>query len=586
MALSKRWLKDLDDSIMRSRKRMQPFLDKRYEFVQEFVGSHYGDDTGEAQTPINLLEMQINTLRLELAGGNPRTMVFPKHDPTLQPEADDIRHAMDQLIDEIQLGEEFRLAVLDAMFLIGLIKTGRAVSDVVKIDGEEFHVGVPFADRIDPDDAILDMTARRWHELGYVGNLFRVPWDDFQESRLYKNKKEVEELGYTVYNEMGSERVESIGDGNSSSVNKDRRFAHLQSIWIADKKVTLTMPAFKPGPILRTVSFKGPRHGPFHPLGYTDVPSRIMPLSPAAVNIDLHVLANTLFCKLADQAERQKEINYAQAGAEKDAARIVNASDGDTVTVANPAAVQSTSFGGVDARSLAFFIETMELFKSNAGNLDLLAGIGPQSDTAKQDQMLRTAANRRVEDMRQRTIDWASKIVRDLTYYELTGYGLDRTVQKPVDGTDLTATARLTRHSVIGGYLAHNYDIYPYSMRLAAPAEQAQQITGFITQLLPLLGPEVEKQGGRINVQKIIETLADLTNLPVLKEIVKFDGVPMEVDTGQEPRGTKSPVTTRINERINRPGATSGGKSRAMIGNLMGAGQQPAELAGMLRSTG
>jgi hypothetical protein len=106
--------------------------------------------------------------------------------------------------------------------------------------------------------------------------------------------------------------------------------------------------------------------------------------------------------------------------------------------------------------------------------------------------------------------------------------------------------------------------------------------------VVPLM-PLIEQQGGTFDVKFLLEQVAELSNLPAVAELVKFQGdVPM-IQGG--PQGNPSPSfkpaqTHRTYERINRPGATRQGRNSAMSQLLMGGNVQKAEKEAIGRRVG
>jgi hypothetical protein len=102
--------------------------------------------------------------------------------------ASNLALATNTLARRIRLAHTLRKTITDALFGPGFIKTGIAVSgQTLDLENNIFDIGAPYADRVDPDDMILDPGAREWDEQLFVGNRFRVPKLDLLESGLYDN---------------------------------------------------------------------------------------------------------------------------------------------------------------------------------------------------------------------------------------------------------------------------------------------------------------------------------------------------------------------------------------------------------------
>jgi hypothetical protein len=110
----------------------------------------------------------------------------------------------------------------------------------------------------------------------------------------------------------------------------------------------------------------------------------------------------------------------------------------------------------------------------------------------------------------------------------------------------------------------------------------------FFERLVMPMQPMMEAQGLAIDMKAVVDYVARNSNMPELADmIVALDG---SQDMGRMPSGgsphpqyvsTKAPVTRRIYERTNRPGATRHGRDAAMMQTLLGGGAQPSEMAAL-----
>ncbi|MFP3386102.1 hypothetical protein, partial [Tritonibacter sp. SIMBA_163] len=92
-----------------------------------------------------------------------------------RPYAEILGLATNHLANEIQLRDTLRMAITDAIFTCGWIKTGISTrGETLDIDGVGHDVGQPYADRVDPDDMTVDPWARRLEEAIFVGNRYRI----------------------------------------------------------------------------------------------------------------------------------------------------------------------------------------------------------------------------------------------------------------------------------------------------------------------------------------------------------------------------------------------------------------------------
>ena len=93
--------------------------------------------------------------------------------------------------------------------------------------------------------------------------------------------------------------------------------------------------------------------------------------------------------------------------------------------------------GGINTNSLAYAIQLDRILSRNAGNLDLLGGLSPQSDTVGQDELLASNASKRIADMQDRVTEFTTRIVKDLAWYLWNDPLIDLPLVKRLDGSDL-----------------------------------------------------------------------------------------------------------------------------------------------------
>lgn len=322
-------------------------------------------------------------------------MLIQTRVPKLRERAVEFGLAANHVYSEIHLGASLRNCVFDAMFSIGIMKVGLRPSGLGDEESWLHDTGKPFAEPVGLDDWVHDMTARRWDQCRYLGNRYRLPLDFVKESKLFESAA-TDNLGDAVqrlYNETGDPRASSISQREAHySEGEYERMVELWDIWLPFENKIITVPSQMYGSMyrepLRVIDWHGPETGPYDILSLADVPDNTMPLPPVATWLDLHETLNTLYNKMRRQAERQKEIFAYQGGADHDAQNIVDARDGQSVRVDNPDKMNNLKFGGVDSTNLAFALNAKDQASMVMGNLDMLAGLGAQSDTLGQDRLI------------------------------------------------------------------------------------------------------------------------------------------------------------------------------------------------------
>ena len=241
--------------------------------------------------------------------------------------------------------------------------------------------------------------------------------------------------------------------------------------------------------------------------------------------------------------------------------------------------------GGIDAESLAFFLQVRDLFSYQAGNLDSLGGLGPVSETASQDRMIGDAAGARMASMKSRTIEFARGIWKALAWFEWTNPVRKRTIRKPVEGADMVLTREWSAETRDGDFLDYNLEVDPYSMEEDTPAIRLQKIKQTLIEVFFPMLPVMQQSGAQFDFRKLVELFARLGNVDELRGLIQF-GEPIQGDApagGEGVASFKPSQTTRTYERVSRSAPTRSAKDGIMSRALMGLGVQGSERASMMR---
>lgn len=569
----------LREAVRIAQHRLSPFRESRLDFIREYAGHHYGNDPTPEKVPTNFIELAVNIYTRALAAHAPQVLAST---PVLQhkPLARKLELATNKVMEDICFESELIDTVMDALFCVGVLKVG------LRDDGQD---GQPYAQHVDFDDLIIDMGARRWDEVSFIGNRYRLPLEDVLANEAFDAdvREALDRMDdpREMYNEVGDEMAQSIAMGEPQEGEEYEKHIDLIDLYLPREQLLVTYADEYENKPLAARPWRGSPRGPYHWLSFFRVPANIMPLAPVSVWYDLHLLANHLFRKIGRQAERQKTLGVAQQGSEVDGRRIRDAADGELVMVDNVGSVGQMSFGGVDNGTLAAFLQTKDQFNWFAGNLETMGGLGPQADTLGQEELLHSSASARLTDMQETVISFTKKAVQDLAGYVWNHPTRSYDVQ--YQHRHYTIPMSLTpgeRQRV--PLSAINVKIEPYSMQHRPPQARVRTLTQVFTQLvLPML-PMLEKQGIVPDLEGFLRTIGRLLHLDELEEVLMFTGdAPGMAEGGGEDRNRprQAPNTTRTNVRVNRPGATRSGKDQVLSQILSGGNAQPADKASVFR---
>lgn len=576
--------KRLVEAVDQSRRKLEPFRKQRKELVSLFTGDSYGEATEAKKTYLNLLSLATTIYVRQLAVRAPSAKITTAI-RSLRPLARNFELACDDVAKESKLGQVLRAAVTSALFSpVSVVKIGLRYAGEEDMDGETVDLTEPFVKLVSFDDYVRDMSARSAYEPEFEGDTYTLTLDEvLSRYPVAKSMNLISGDDINTQNEDGGDRTEALAHERMAGDETLSKKLLVQDIWLPQERKLVTWLVNHSTQPLAVLDLDVEEEGPYRSLWFVDVPDNGMPLPPFSVLRNIFELANSLFRRMANQAESKK--NLVGFADEDSAKRFNNAKDGTAIQHDGPKPEPLTA-GGIDQANMALFIQVKDMFSWAAGNLDSMGGLSPMAETAKQDALLAQSASAQVADMQDATSMFAESIFRSLAWYEWTDPLRDRHLQKPVPGSDVVLKVKWSPETRQGDFIDFNFTISPQSMREDSPAAKSEKLTVMLQQvILPLL-PNLQAQGLGIDARRIVELLSDYNNLPELEQIIiTSEGMASPEQIAGDPNPSTKPAhTTRTYERINRPGATRVGKDMALTQALMGKPGQQSELDSIFRN--
>lgn len=581
-----------------ARKSLEVFRVRRREAVERYAGKWYGDNDANDRVPQNMIELATQIYSRILMPRIPECNCHARS-KNLEAIAMNLGLAINHTLKEIGFEETAKRFVLDAIFSIGVIKVGYQPTDVVQLEGVSFDIGMPFADIVDLDDFVFDVSAKRWDQVQFIGNRYRVPANLLEKSEAFDFTREMAEAHSSyadkLHNETGEKR---IGVMTSDTYGVDDEFMDTVELWdifLPYQQRLVTFIADEGGgmegaTLLRAVEWSGPEKGPYITLGLTDVPGNLMPLAPVCTWRDLHDAINTLSNKVIRQAHRRKGIGIIRGGQPEQATRITNAGDGDVIDVGAQAFIEELFLGQIDPQSQALSIALRSDFIYNAGNLDALGGLSAQSNTATQDSLLAAAASVRPAEMQTRVVAAIKKVCESIGWYlfhdPFVAIPINKRIQIPgVDPIDIETA--FTADQIEGDFYEYNIEISVHSQQDDSPGAQLQRFERFLNMLYTAL-PAIQEQGIALNWQEIIKNYATLLGIKNIADLVAADSItpqsPIAPPPGNQPKRADGPgkpaQTKRVYERVNRSAGTRAGQNHVMAMQALGSKVSAQQAAG------
>jgi len=570
----------LNSDIEQSQKAKKPFDEQYVALVRKIVGKHYGTEGSSDNRPINMIETGVNTYQRLIASNNTQVMVDSMEEQLL-PGAADLQEAMNGELHRINVDEAFNDVSLGALLRFGLMEVGITTDDTPPDGKGNLHdPGHVFADDVPLPEAVLDMKAKKWEQMRYIGHDYPVPLDWAKSNRNFRPEGRAKITA--PQREPGQQDTDlnqlSSADGLATTEFED--VVNLRQIYLPRHQLVLTL---YQNTLLNVVEWEGPEHGPYHGLGFGKVKGNIIPSGIIPSWHDLDDIANRTFCKLADQIERQKTVTGVESADKEDGERLLRANDGDMVKIDNAKGIVQINSGGANEQSLAAVMWIKQLWDFFAGNVTSLAGLGAMSRTVGQDQLAAGAANARIDDMRDRMMKFKQGVLEDIAFWMWTDPVRSYPIYKSVGQTGYGIASVWSPESRMGNFRDYKIRVNQFTERNSSPEEKAAELLKFVVEILPALMPAMQAQGIAIDAEFIIKELARCTNNPSLGRAVLYLNGEQLTRSGQSQAGMPA-NTTRTYERTSRPQPSQIGRENAMIQQMFNGGanaDQLGQVAGM-----
>jgi hypothetical protein len=501
----------------------------RGKFMAQMVGRFYNksnsskrrnDDQDRGASPLNLLHTAVTTLVPQLVSNEPRVKVST--DVIIYDDyAEMLGLGTNSLIKKIKLKNTQRKAIYDSIFLAGFVKTGLASSDeLLTMDGTDIVIGQPYADRVDPDDMILDPWAREWEAQTYIGNRYRANLDDLEAVGLY-DMDILKKLPKSHEVRGDAQRYASklSGADPGEQYGEVQEFIDLCDVYFPREKIVVTLPYYDGGraeDFLRVADYSGPDTGPYHMLGFTPVSDNLLPVAPVHIWADLHTMGNKIARKLARQADRLKSnILYAKE-AQEEAEELSEADDGEMFGVTDPNNFKEVKYGGATPEAYQWMEWVKRTFAEQANNMDLLSGNGAGDETLGQSEIRQANTSVRLSDMQGLVYGFTEEVTRDLGFYLHTDPLIELPLVKRVMGVKTQVV--YTPEMRAGEFFDYTFKIEPFSMARPDPNMAVRRKIEFASSVIPAAAQAAMLLGPGFRVGPFLKDIAKDVQIDGLEE--------------------------------------------------------------------
>lgn len=572
----------LCNDMTRSRLALRYPRESRRDMIVQYAGKYYSEESASEPVPINLLALYINIVGRGLIAKNPRAMMstFQKAN---KPTISTMQQWVNDEADRMNLAKTLQRWVVDALFSIGIIKVALSTPSDAAHAAWSLESAQPFVANVSLDDFVCDMHARDFSEVSYIGHRYRVPLDTIRDSSIYtKARKLLTASTDPLYNQEGDTRANVIGRTTygTSTGEEFEEMVDLWEVYLPRRKLVVTFESDNAGnpevsgagDVLRVQRWLGPDDGPYHILGFQVMPDNLLPKAPLQDLFDLHMLANNLYRKLTRQAERQKTLLLTRAP--EDAARIQTSSDGDIVRVDNPDAHKLIPFDNISQLNMQLFIDCVQRFSFQAGNMEMMGGLSPQSKTATQDKLLASNASGTLMSMQETVVQKTEEVYRAMCWFQHHDPVRNYKAKFEVPGMPELSVMRQVgpqdRQRVPWDELQIKID--PYSLQSQTPQARLMMLQQVLTQIIMPLMPLLKGQGIIPDLNAILRKFAEYQDNPDLQEFLTIVEPPQQdVQTsGGGEGGPQAPEPDRVYNRMEMPGRTQQGDNMNALNALKG----------------
>lgn len=580
----KKKLTKLKDVVRVNRQNLTYQRAQRKATIRQYVGKYFSTKGSADKVPRNMIELAVNVWLSHLAAKTPQVLVSTRF-RQLQGIADDFTRAMNPLIDhEMRLGDTLAQGVTEALFApFGIIKVGLYRFSQVEIDGFMHDYNQPFADVVDLDNFVVDLSASRWDKIGFIGDRFSLDFEDVKDGGYFENTEDLSpDNNLLDQDDLGESKAKDMSRDVSEFKDVWEDQIELQELWLPKYNLTLTVAVngdwTKP---LKEIEWDGPEMGPYHKLQFNRVPGNaILGNPPLGLIRDLHEFSNTLYMKLIRRAQDSKDVVGYQGNEEQFATRVRDAQDLEFIRMDSASGLKEMRIGSPDPAQFGMIQEAEQAFDKNAGNLSLLGGLSAMTDTLGQDRLLSASAAKRMGAMQDKVLEWTKGILQSVAFYLWEDPIRTYPITQEVPGTDIKLTYGWGPEHREGNFLEYNFDIVPYSMQQQTPSEKLAAVMQLWQQmLLPMA------QSGMLAAQRKSVDIGALIDL-----VGRYGGLQNELSqliidmapTGNEEQpmgkpGRSQPVVKNVNTTRTSGSGSAEGKKTDRITQLMGGRLSPQQ---------
>jgi|GEM_PF-942002 len=573
--LTEEFIQRLHEQIANAEREMGTFRKQNKERQELYAGHGHGDNNED--TPFNVYNLALRIYQRRLISGDPLVNIRARS-PEARAEAYELSLACEQLFREINLKDSLKEVVHQGLESVGIVKVAVTVREMHEAKGFLHDAEQPFCDPVLLENFAYDTNAKRWEEIDWCGDRYRLPLEDMQNNPLWNQevvalldtKESRQDEG--LRQNPADESVQRAGVQDSVFRDDLRQYVTVWDVWLPREGLMITIPDGH-GHVLRSVQWEGPENGPYHLLCFDPIPGNIMPVSPGGHLEGMAKLLNRAIRKLGNQLDRQKTmptITPAAANAGDDKT-IQDGHDGDVLQLQDPKNIGEIRAGGIDQQSYAFTQGLISLYNYLGGNLDSLGGLASNAGTASQQEMEVAGANGLIDELQDKFTGFLNGVMTDLAWYIYSDPQGTRKLIKRIPGSDWEIPVNWGPERRTQDFYLFEFEADSFSIHTRSPEQRLKMIMDVIPRMMQIAQAKMmfAQVGDELDTEAMWRLITRYTGLTELSELIRSSGQPIMAapGTNRMPSGN----TGMPHEYIRRNVSSGGGPTQA-------PGQQAMEM--------
>lgn len=501
----------LHRAINQWRKLTKTVNEKNNKMLNSYASGYYKPKLAEGDPhPLNLIDRAVSIWLPYLVGGYPKIVISPKINLQFSPFANVFQMALNQLLHEMKFSTRtLKPVVLNSLFGQGITKTGTKKEGTYNVNGYLSEYGAPYCEIVSESSYVADVTAKDREQYEFEGDCYYLPTEE-AKSQFGKHADKIVP-DFKLY---GDQHPKEMTNPNKVLYNELHDYSEFIDLWLPKEGVVITIMPPSKGytKILNTVEYSGPTSGPYDVLYYKQFPESTIPIPPVFSLMELDAAINKLFSKARSQAERIKKMGVGARGSQEDAEAVRDASDGDMLSLTDPASVKELTVGGVVPEIYEFIQFSLGQFSEQGGNLFTTGGRKAQAKTLGQEEMLMTNASRTLNDMSQVVHQFASSIAEKLAFELWNNPTMQiKTIRDLPGGIQIPQVYNQQQQQ--GKFTDYYLDIEMFSMQKLTPEQKFQKIMQMLTAWVLPTQQAAAQQGQMLNIPEITKELSTYMDL-------------------------------------------------------------------------